>query len=105
MGHAVELRFHDSFAGLNNQKYDIKLNRGVFRRMQQSLSEGELTNERLFPPSVVHILGRMPPSPQALKTLEPGFNRDVIKNADQKLSVGSIIGQSAGSPPFIVFGP
>ncbi|KIJ55277.1 hypothetical protein M422DRAFT_199403 [Sphaerobolus stellatus SS14] len=106
MGKSVRLRFNNSFVGLKNHKYTVhfKLNRTVFRRMYQALADGEPTSSRLFFPTMLHVRGRMPPSQRALDDLIP-FNRDLHTNPAQRLSVAGILGQSAGSPPFIVYGP
>ncbi|KAF8586065.1 P-loop containing nucleoside triphosphate hydrolase protein, partial [Ramaria rubella] len=102
---AVKLQFHNSFHGFKGQKYCVrfKVNRGPFKRMHQALAE-KYGPERLLFPSLEHIRGCAPPSAELLDNLRP-FNRTVFGNDTQKLAVASILGQSAGSVPFLIFGP
>jgi helicase MOV-10 len=100
----VGLRFHGSFNGIKNQRFNarFKLNRIPMRRQHQAMDSAFSQPRVLFP-----VKAHLPPGPYptpAEKRLKL-FNPLLASNTPQLQAVISIVAQLAGAVPFVIFGP
>lgn len=99
----VGLRFHGSFGGSSDtQPYNVrfKLNRIPVKRQHQAM-DTVFTQDRVLFPLAAHLPNSNTTGIQPIKV----FNSLIQSNQPQLLAVKSIVNQTPGSPPFVVFGP
>ncbi|EMD34731.1 hypothetical protein CERSUDRAFT_54531 [Gelatoporia subvermispora B] len=98
----VGLRFGGSFSYSSSQRFRVRfrLNRIPLRRQHQALDVA-FHPERLLFPEHKHIQANVPAN-SAVLTM---YNHLIASNPAQVRAVTQILGQPAGSPPFVVFGP
>ena len=99
----VGLRFHKSFGeSSTTQPYNVrfKLNRIPVKRQHQAM-DTVFTQDRVLFPLAAHLPSSDATGNQPIKV----FNSLIQSNQPQLLAVKSIVNQTPGSPPFVVFGP
>lgn len=101
----VSLRFHNSFAPIRGQSFDVRfvLGRSPLRRMHQALSVA-WNPERIQFPTQEHVTCLTAPTTLELASVR-FFNRKLERNPPQRLAVASVLMQPPGSVPFVIFGP
>ena len=101
----VYLYFDSSFHSLRGQSYEVNftLHRTPLRRMYQAVFVA-FNQERLLFPSKERIESLSQPTERAISGIRL-FNRQLETNPLQKLAIASILAQTPGSVPFIVYGP
>ncbi|EDQ99949.1 uncharacterized protein LACBIDRAFT_315001 [Laccaria bicolor S238N-H82] len=98
----VGLHFHESFgASSTMQPFNIrfKLNRIPVKRQHQAV-DTVFTQVHVLFPLAAHLLSFNMMGIQLIKV----FNSLIQSNQSQLLAVKSIVNQTPGSPPFVVFG-
>jgi len=97
----IGLRFHTSFDAYSpHAQFNVRfrLNRTAVRRQHQAL-ETAFAEERVLFPSLAHLIPLAKPLPIHF------VNKIIETNEPQARAIKTIVSQTPGSMPFVVFGP
>lgn len=99
----LTLGMPQTFNIYRNANFNVrfKLNRMPLRRMHAAVSSTYKPERLLFPKRNNVITGPQLPA----DALEPMFNHRIADDPQQLQTVSSIVRQSPGSAPFIIYGP